>query len=312
MPEFELLRHIFAANPGLDARVLIPPGDDMAMIDVGGAGHGGRRILLAVDQLIDGRHVRLEATPIELVGRKAVARSLSDVAAMAGRPLASLAAVTLPRGFGDHRAKALFDSMRATAEQYRCPLVGGDIAVHREAQHPLTCSITVLAEPLEHPRGPVRRDGAQVGDTVYVTGWLGGSLKPDGLGRHLTFEPRIDVALHLASSLGDRLHAMIDLSDGLGRDAAHIAELSHVQIELDAARIPCTGGCDWRRALGDGEDYELCFCADAGAPVPAQLEGVPIATVGRVVPRAAVSDPLVVVKDADQVIRGESLGWQHG
>ncbi len=293
MRESQLLAHIYAAG----AHVPIPPGDDMGMITV-----GDHALLAAVDQVVGGRHVSLESATMQEVGRKAICRSLSDVAAMGARPLGLLAAATLPPDLGEDHATELFDAMRATAEAYACPLFGGDIAI--SGGGPLVCSITVLAEP--GPAGPIRRTGARAGDTVYVTGRLGGSLEPDGRGRHLSFEPRIAEALELAGQLRDRLHAMIDLSDGLARDAGHLATQSGVQIELDAASLPCHAGCSWRQALGDGEDYELCFTADGS--VPADLRGVPVTAVGRVRPRG---EPPLVVMEAGRPVEVGALGWEH-
>ncbi|MCI0362365.1 MAG: thiamine-phosphate kinase [Phycisphaerales bacterium] len=309
MRESDLLEHIFQTSKALRRSdlVVIGPGDDMAMINL-----AGRRLLAGVDQLIDGRHVRLAVTPIHLVGRKAIARSLSDIAAMAARPVATLVAAALPPDFGVDRANQLFDSMRAVAEQYNAPIIGGDIAFHSDPSKPLVCSATVLAEP--SATGPITRSGARPGDIVFVTGLLGGSLHPNGLGRHLTFEPRIDVALKLASTLGDDLHAMIDISDGLGRDASHIAERSNVQVTIDAARIPCNDDCDWRRALSDGEDYELCFAAAPNANVPGQIGGVQVTAVGEVRPapgRASPDRARVVVQDGNRQLKADDLGWEH-
>jgi len=303
MREFELLRQVYAANTTLGDRVPIPPGDDMALVRL-----QGRNLLVAVDQVVAGRHVRLETTPLELVGRKAVTRSLSDIAAMAGRPVAALAAVALPPDFGDARAITLFESMRSTAAAYDCPLVGGDIAIHGDRTHPLTCSVTVLAEPLGS--GPVLRSGARVGDTLFVTGRLGGSVQPDGGGRHLTFEPRLAEATELLEQLGERLHAMIDISDGLGRDAAHIAEDSSVRIEIDVPAIPCHADVQWKHAAGDGEDYELLFAADGRVPETVG-KGVPVTAIGRVVARAEADRPLVVFRDGNERIGGDELGWEH-
>jgi len=302
MGEFDLLRHIYASNSTMEGRIIIPPGDDMGMVSLAGSA-----VLAAVDQLIDGVHVRLETTPIGLVGRKAVARSVSDIAAMAARPLASLASVALPRGFEERLAVELFDAMRSAAAALGCPLMGGDIAVHAVAGHPLTCSVTVLAEAVSP--GPIRRDGARAGDSVYVTGRLGGSCASDGSGRHLSFPPRVQESLELLGALGTRLHAMIDLSDGLGRDASHIAEQSGVQIILDAASIPCSGGCDWRQALRDGEDYELCFTATG--PVPDHIGDVAISAVGTVVSCTTAAEPRVLVRSGESEVAADELGWQH-
>jgi thiamine-monophosphate kinase len=301
MREFELLHHIYASNKALGPRVRIGPGDDMALVEL-----AGLDLLAAVDQLVEGRHYRADSTPLELIGRKAMTRSLSDIAAMAARPVASLVAATLPPDFGSDRAMQLFDAMRETAAKYACPLIGGDIAMHAGQAAPLVCSVTVLAEPAAV--GPITRSGAQIGDHLYVTGRLGGSLQPDGGGRHLTFTPRIDEAIILAQQLATRLHAMIDVSDGLGRDAGHIAELSGVQIELDAAAIPCSDSIEWRRALSDGEDYELCFAASG--TVPKQILDLPVTRVGRVL-AAAPGQPPVVVRDGRTLHPADQLGWQH-
>ena len=136
-----------------------------------------------------------------------------------------------------------------------------------------------------------------------MTGALGGSMA----GRHLTFEPRIGEAVALAALLGDRLHAMIDLSDGLGRDGGHIAEQSGVGLEIDAATLPCTAGVDWKAALSDGEDYELCFTAVG--EVPDVIDGLAVTTVGEVV--EAMEDARVIVRSDGDRYRADEFGWQH-
>lgn len=307
MREFDLLQHVYAANVQLadsGRHVVIPPGDDMAMVEL-----AGNRVLAAVDQLVAGRHFNIEQTPLHLVGRKAVTRSLSDIAAMAAQPVATLAAVTLPPDFGEDRAHALFDAMRETAAQYMCPLIGGDIAFHTDRSHPLVCAVTVFAEPTAYP--PITRAGAQPGDAVYVTGALGGSVEQDGMGRHLTFEPRINEALELASILKDDLHAMIDISDGLGRDAMHIAEQSHVAIELDAERIPAAPGLDWRRVVSDGEDYELCFTLSKTAALPERIGAIAVTRIGHIAALAPGESPRCGVTDGGELIDVSELGWQH-
>lgn len=298
MREFHLLSKVYEHNADLDARVIIPPGDDMGMVRIDGA-----EVLAAVDQIVAGRHFSLESTSLQLIGRKAITRNLSDIAAMAARPVAALAAVVLPRDWNEAQALELFEAMRGSAARYDCPLVGGDISM---ADAPLMCSVTVLAKP--GPRGAIRRSGARVGDHVYVSGRLGGSVAADGGGRHLTFEPRIELALALAEQFD--IHAMIDISDGLGRDAGHIAEMSGVQIALDAAKIPCSPGCDWRRAMSDGEDYELCFTVAGDAVLPTELAGVELTRIGEVRCRSN-GGMMVVVKDGGHELDASQLGWEH-
>jgi thiamine-monophosphate kinase len=270
-------------------------------------------VLISTDQLLATRHFDPDATPVDLIARKAMARALSDIAAMAGAPLAGVVAAQLPRDYA--RADELFDACHAWAERFGCPLVGGDIAT---TPGPLGLIVTVLGTP-HATRGPVRRDGAQPGDMVCVTGALGGSLDS---GRHLTFEPRLAEGRALAETLGSRLHAMIDLSDGLGIDAGRIARASGVRIELDADRLPRHTDprgepLDWRRAAADGEDYELLFTidpSDSGSELPTDAAGTPITVVGRVADAATDADRgmCVIRTSAGETIDARRLGWDHG
>ncbi len=274
MREFELLQHVYATGGSPGDGVVIGPGDDMGAVRL-----GDQVVLVTVDQVADGVHVRVDRTPLELIGRKAIVRNLSDVAAMAARPVGAVAAVSLPRGFGEPRARALFDAMRQTAERYHCPLIGGDISIW---DHPLVVTVTVFAESAG--LGPVRRSGAQAGDAVFVTGELGAAWNEQGGGVHLTAEPRIDVARTLAERFTEHLHSMIDLSDGLGRDLGHICEMSNVSALIDAETVPRRAGAELAHALGDGEDYELCFTVDAraAADMPEEIEGVNVTRIGEI------------------------------
>ena len=272
MRESRLLEHV-ARTASRPSGVILPPGDDLAAVRVPAGA-----VLLGVDQVVDGVHVDLARVPVEAAGRKAIARCVSDVAAMAARPVASLAAVVLPREFTEDRTLRLFDAVREAADACDAPLVGGDIAVHAGGDGPLVLSVSVLAIP--GPAGLIRRDGAKPGDVVCVTGRLGGSLEPCGGGRHLSFTPRVAAGLELAERLGPRLHAMMDLSDGLGRDAGRIAAASGVAMQLEADRLPRHEGVSWLGAVGDGEDYELLFTLE-GEP-PASVAGVPCTVIGRV------------------------------
>ncbi|MEK6701800.1 MAG: thiamine-phosphate kinase [Planctomycetota bacterium] len=310
MRENELLRHIFERSKGLSTafpRVVVGPGDDCAVVNATG------QLLLKVDQLIEGRHFTPE-TPIDLIARKAIARAVSDIAAMAGRPVASLAAAMIPAGYP--HADALFDAAARWARHWGCPLVGGDIARVARAQEGgrLGLSITVLGEA-HRTRGPVLRSGARVGDLVFVTGEIGGSFDAgSGGGRHLTFEPRLAEAAWLAENLGERLHAMMDVSDGLGMDAGRLAAASGVRIDIDGGAIPLSPavegvGGNWLQAIRDGEDYELLFTSDPGASVPEEIPG----TAARVT-RIGVATPGsgCFVKGVDgRVIDASAMGFEH-
>jgi thiamine-monophosphate kinase len=309
MNESSLLAHIYARSADLSSvypRVAVGPGDDCAVLRTEGAAS----LLLKVDQLVAGRHFSpFPRTPIDLIGRKSIARAVSDVAAMAGTPTAALAAACLPENLFT-RADHLFDAMHRWARHWGCPLVGGDISA---TDGPLILTITVVATP--HPaRGPVLRSGAKPGDLLCVTGKLGGSVDAaTGGGRHLTFDPRLAEARGLADLLRDRLHAMMDLSDGLGIDAARLARASGCRINLDQAAIPRHAGVpSWREAAGDGEDYELLFAVDPGVELPDTCPGTstPIAVVGRVLPPG--EGPPCVVNIGDTTVDISAMGFEHG
>lgn len=238
-------------------------------------------------------------------------RNASDVAAMAARPVACVAAAVLPADYGAERSAELFEGLRATAERYGCPLVGGDLSIHADPSAPLVCSVTVLARPAWPDARIVTRRGARIGDRIVVTGALGGSLRADGGGPHLEAEPRIEEAIELLRILGPGLRSMIDVSDGLGRDAAHLVEHDDaLAIELDASRIPTRDGADWRGALRDGEDYELLAVVDADRDLPATLGTVPLTTIGRVVARGSGAPRVVVLAEGAR-IDATALGWEH-
>jgi thiamine-monophosphate kinase len=226
-------------------------GDDMAEIHVA----DGVTVLITTDMLLDGTHFDLATATLQQVGYKAMATSLSDCAAMATIPLAAVAAVGLPHGFGSTQLKQLHAGIMRAADKYNCPLVGGDITSWK-ADGRFAVNVTMLSRRAGHP--PVRRDGAKPGDVIGVTGSLGGS----GLGRHLEFEPRVQEALNLAGLV--TIHAMMDISDGLSTDLNRICVQSGVGAMLDAASIPISDDAKRRSdplaaALNEGEDFELLF-----------------------------------------------------
>jgi thiamine-monophosphate kinase len=304
MHELHLLSHIYQRSADLTSkfpRVRVGPGDDCAVV----TSARGDPLLLKVDQVIEGRHFT-SATPLDFIARKAIARAVSDIAAMAGTPIAALAAAAVPTSWSNTRADELFDAAAAWARRFNCPLVGGDIST---TTGPLSLSITVLGE-LHATRGPVLRSGALPGDFLYVTGALGASLdSTTGLGHHLTFEPRVPEATWLAETLGADLHAMLDLSDGLGLDSGRLAHASGVVLELDAARLPLRAGADLRGAISDGEDYELLFAAAPNAPLPSACPttGTPITRIGTVTAGALGS---FLIKGATRTDISSS-GWEH-
>jgi len=299
--ENELLARIYdrsaAINAGAVDGVLVGPGDDCAVLRM-----GAETVVIGVDQVVEGRHFE-PGTPLELIARKAVGRAVSDVAAMGARPWAAIATGALPKWVrgGD----ALFESMAAWAERWSCPLIGGDISGAGE----LVLTVTAMGRMA---RGvvPVLRSGARPGDGVYVTGRLGGSLAS---GRHLTVRPRTIEGQWLAGLLKDDLHAMMDLSDGLGMDGTRLASASGVRLELDAELIPAQFDTDWRGALGDGEDYELLFTVaedrarELGMRNVAPRIGTPISRIGVV----TAGEGCVVREPTGETHDAAAFGWEH-
>lgn len=304
MRESDLLKHIYQRAGSQSARfpqVVVGPGDDCAVVS-------GDAMLLTVDQVIGGVHfLPPPATSIDLIARKAIARSVSDIAAMGGsvRGGWGLATGCLPPGFADGRE--LTDALHRWAEHWGFPIVGGDIAAG-PANAPLMLTVTIGGVP-HRERGPVLRAGAKPGDLVWVTGRLGGSFSDARGGRHLTFEPRLTEAAWLCNMLGTDLHAMMDLSDGLGRDAGRMAEASAAKFELRGEAIPMHAEAKGlMAAIGDGEDYELLFTAAGSRRLPAACPtGTPLTCIGRVVG----GNGCVLIADGAE-IDASALGFDHG
>ena len=196
MHEIELLKSIYA-SASQSSGITIGPGDDMGELQI-----GNERILCAVDHLIVGRHVTSDVDP-HLIGRKAIARSFSDIAAMGGSPIGSLMTACVPSEITDQWCKHVFEGAKEIAEQWGGPICGGDIASCNEA--PPIFTVTAFATPPKF--GAIQRTGAQIGDYVCVTGELGNSIS----GHHLSFTPRISDAQSIIMQLSDGLHSMIDI-----------------------------------------------------------------------------------------------------
>jgi thiamine-monophosphate kinase len=277
--EFAFIDWLRNRTPQASA-VAIGPGDDTAAL----VWPRGSTCLVTTDMLLEGSCFRLAEAGPRRVGRKAMAVNLSDIAAMAGRPIAAVVSVGLPRRGGRALAEELYLGLREVADAFDTAIVGGDTNTWDGG---LVISVTLLGEAT--PPGPVRRSGARPGDWLMVTGSFGGSIQ----GKHLDFTPRIREALTLQSSVA--LQAMIDVSDGLAADIWHICEESHCGAVLRAEAIPVAaaahtmndGQTPLQHALGDGEDFELAFAVspdDGRRLLTSQpLPGVGIAHVGEFV-----------------------------
>lgn len=262
MNEFELiarLTHSLPTNKG----VLVGPGDDCAVLD----GRVERDLLFKTDAVVEGIHFTKE-TPPEKVGRKALARCLSDIAAMAGTPDAALVTLGLPKNYDVELVEKIYAGMGALAKEYGVAIVGGETTTSPER---MFLSISLLGHVAKAKA--VLRFGAKVGDAIFVTGELGGSIA----GKHLDFEPRLAEARWLAAHF--RIHSMIDLSDGLAGDLRHILNAGNVGAELGADTVPVSRAAKLAAkastnakppllaALTDGEDFELLFTVAANSAV---------------------------------------------
>ena len=254
MNEVELIARLVPTLPRNES-VVVASGDDCAVLDLGAADY----VLFKTDAVVEGAHFT-KGVPPEKIGRKALARCLSDVAAMGGKPGSALVTIALPKDFDPNWVEGVYAGLNALATQYGVAIVGGETTINPER---VLISIAMLGTVgKDHC---VLRSGAKPGDAIFVTGSLGGSIT----GKHLDFEPRLEEARWLAQNFP--LHALIDLSDGLASDLRHILKSSRVGGELLSRAIPISREAKLAAraessakppllaALTDGEDFELLF-----------------------------------------------------
>jgi len=230
------------------------PGDDAAILQW----HQRADCVVTTDLVTDQVDFDIRSTPLDKVGRKALAVNLSDLAAMAAEPVAAVISLALPRQDALPIAKHLYEGILPLAEQWSVALAGGDTNCW---SGPLAISVTAIGRTTA--AGALRRNGAKIGDEIIVTGDLGGSI----LGKHLDFVPRIEEALRIHEHFA--VHAGMDISDGLSLDLFRMMTESGCGAELDLAAIPIsaaarklagnTGSAQTQleHALSDGEDFEL-------------------------------------------------------
>lgn len=308
MNELELIRLLTANLPTNDATV-IGPGDDCAVLDFG---IPDRLVLFKTDSVVEGIHFTRDA-PAEKIGRKALARCLSDVAAMAGQPTAALVTIALPREFDPAFVAAIYTGLNDLARGLGVAIAGGETTTNPER---ILISIALVGT-VARERCILRR-GAKPGDAIFVSGTLGGSIE----GRHLDFEPRLAEARWLAGKFPPT--SMIDISDGLAGDIRHLLEPDKLGAELLKSAIPISRAAKLRTkaestakppllaALTDGEDFELLFTIPSKAAVSLldawkrTFPDVPLSCIGKI-----TSTPGVKLRDKDGYKPMPAHGYVH-
>jgi len=334
--EFGLIDRIAGLLPQSDKDVVVGIGDDTAALRV----RGDRLLLVTCDIQLEGRHfLRQKITPQQL-GRKALAINLSDIASMGGLPRYALISLGLPKDLEVAWVDGLYEGLKEEATRFGVHIVGGNIT-----SSPLILVDITLFGEVEEER-LLQRSGARVGDRLLVTGTLGASatglawlLQGNGMAgagslaqeiaeevaqvvaAHLTPTPRVMEGRAIAAT--GLATAMIDLSDGLASDVAHICERSKVGVRVEAGRLPISpatrvvaqalGRDPISFALFGGEDYELLFTVPPDRveelmTIVGQAIGIPLTEIGEIVP--AAEGRTLVLADGGKVSL-EPGGWDH-
>ena len=336
MTEFDFIKRIRARAEKLGSgRELVRGiGDDGAVIGQ----HSGRDTVVTTDLLVEDIDFRRDATPPRLLGYKALAVSLSDIASMGARPRWALLSIGVPRELWDSAfIDAFYEGFFAMADKYEIQLIGGDVSRTPES---IVIDSIVLGECAS--KREISRSGAKPGDHLFVTGSLGGSAAglrliergarlDDDLGsdrgdsrllhglllRHLQPEPRVGWGLVLGEE--QLASAMIDLSDGLSSDLHHLCREGKVGAVLESARIPLcplvSELCGRRAldplllALNGGEDFELLFTVapDNITRLPSKVDGVPLTHIGEI----KEASEGVRIAEGSRRWDLEPHGWDH-
>jgi thiamine-monophosphate kinase len=278
--ERDFLRRLLPRLPG-HPRLLLGPGDDAALLALA----KDNACVVTTDMLMDGVDFQLSQHDARRIGRKSLAVNLSDLAAMAARPVGAVISLALPRSGGEELTLQLYEGLIPLAEEFEAAVAGGDT---NGWDGPLVISITAIGEVI--PGKEWRRSGAKLGDEILVTGSFGGSI----LGKHFDFTPRVQEALCLEEHY--EVHAALDVSDGLSLDLARLCEASGCGAVLELGQIPIApaayelesrdGQSALDHALGDGEDFELILAVDPAVAeklLAAQPLDVPLTRIGRFV-----------------------------
>lgn len=294
--EFELIRRVTARLPQPGKDVLVGIGDDAAVVQTDAA-----KLLITTDTMVEGVHFLPSTITNHNLGYKSLAVSISDIAAMGGWPVCATISIAIPANWGADKLTAIYDGLAEASVQFECDLVGGDVV---STAGPMVLTTTVIGKA----HSPILRSGAQPGDILFVSGWLGGSkaglevleqasaTSPIGQAvlarRHQRPEPRLAIG-RIAAEYG--VHALNDISDGLASELNELATASGIRCVIDADQIPILPEVKEQArarqvdpldyALYGGEDYELVGAASrqAFANLLAASSGtrVPVTAIGR-------------------------------
>lgn len=264
--------------------LIVGPGDDCAVV----ARNQEWDTLLKTDVVVENVHFTRETEP-ERVGHKALARAISDIAAMGGIPEHALITLLIHPGRSIEYAERLYIGINNLARRYGISIAGGETS---SLPYDGLIINVALTGRVEHGQAILRSNG-KPGDIICVSGPLGGSFPS---GHHLDFEPRLQLARNLMLH-GPRPTAMMDLSDGLGIDLPRLAAASGCGFRLVQENIPCNLGCSTEQAISDGEDYELLFTLS-----PSDIELQPLS------PQLPIYPIGTLVADCGNTL---SQGWQH-
>jgi thiamine-monophosphate kinase len=306
--EAQMIRRIRERARRKRGAVAVGIGDDCAVLRPS----SGEELVVTTDLTLEGTHFRREWHEAKSVGHRCLARGLSDVAAMGARPLAAFLSLAVPASTPQAWVDDFLTGFLTLADRYETTLAGGDVS---ESLHGIVADAMVIGSA---KRGrAILRSTARVNDVIYVTGTLGGSAAALEMlltgkqptrsesQRHFLPEPRIVIGEYLVKR--KLVHALIDCSDGLSTDLAHIGEESGVGAILNRDLIPIASGATLEQALHGGEDYELIFTASPKAKVPVEIEGVPVTEIGWVAREGGIR--ITDLRSTPQ--RLEPRGWQH-
>jgi thiamine-monophosphate kinase len=284
------------------AAAVVPIGDDAAVFDV----QPNHSIVFCSDLMAENRHFLRDLHPPHSVSYKAIAANVSDVGAMGGIPLHFLISFAAPDDLDVSWIDGFLNGVERACSDFQISLLGGDSS----SSDSIFVDVSMIGVV---PAGKaIGRFGAKCGDFIYVTGRLGGSalglehlksgLKDATVGRHVYPQPRHKIG----AAVRDKVHAMIDISDGLSTDLSHILDESKVSARIYKDRIPGWPGAEDRYVLHGGEEYELIL---VGPQLPESVEGITLTQIGEIVDSGFENQIFLIDGTQQSVLRPQ--GWQH-